>query len=201
MSKIKNVIFDIGGVLVDFEWDKFVEKTLTNSDEKTIFEVNEAIWNDGRWDKLDRGDDPKIVIEDMINHANEHEKEIRYIFENIGGCVAYRSTTIPWLKDLKNRGVKIFYLSNYSHFIMDANPKVLDFLPLMDGGVFSCDVHLLKPEREIYACIAEKYKLIPDECVFIDDLPQNIRGAENFGFKGIVFKTLEQVKHDLNLIL
>ena len=95
----------------------------------------------------------------------------------------------------------MLYLSNYSRYVMNLNPDVLDFLPLMDGGVFSCDVHLIKPDRRIYECIKEKYDLTPNECVFIDDIERNIDAAREFGFRAIQFITFEQAQKDLNDLL
>ncbi len=95
----------------------------------------------------------------------------------------------------------MLYLSNYSHYVMSKNPEVLDFLPLMDGGVFSCDVKLIKPDRKIYECITKKYNLVPSECVFIDDIERNVKAAKDFGFNAIRFLNLEQAQRDLNAIL
>ncbi len=84
---------------------------------------------------------------------------------------------------------------------MGKNPDVLDFLPLLDGGVFSCDVRMIKPDREIYEALAEKYSLKPSECVFIDDLARNVQAGIDFGFRGIQFITFDQVQTDLNNLL
>ena len=201
MSKIKNVIFDIGNVLVDFDWDGHLKRMLGFRGDEVLYEINLAVWGHNLWDRLDLGDDPKEVISAMAARAPQYEKEIRLLFANLGGCLAKKNTSISWLKDLKSRGYKVFYLSNYSHFAMEANRECLDFLPLMDGGIFSCDVHLVKPQREIYAALAEKYNLNPEECVFIDDLEINIKGAIDFGFKGIQCSSVRQAQEDLNKML
>ena len=78
---------------------------------------------------------------------------------------------------------------------------MLDFLPLLDGGIFSCDIRAIKPERKIYAALAEKYNLNPSECVFIDDVARNVEGAKNFGYHAIQFVTLQQAQEDLNKLL
>ncbi|MBQ4401784.1 MAG: HAD-IA family hydrolase, partial [Synergistaceae bacterium] len=106
-----------------------------------------------------------------------------------------------WLKSLKSRGYRLLYLSNYSRYVMNCNPDVLDFLPLMDGGIFSCDVKLIKPDRRIYEALAEKYSLKPSECVFIDDLERNVKAGRDFGFQAIQFGTLSQTQRDLEKLL
>jgi len=198
---IGTVIFDVGNVLVDFDWDGFMAREFPGADKKLISKLDEDVWGSGRWDRLDAGDDPEEVFKNIIGYDPEHEFELRKIFKNVGDTLRKREATPIWLKELKSRGYKLLYLSNYSHYVMKANPEVLDFLPLLDGGVFSCDVKLIKPDPKIYETIAEKYDLVPSECVFIDDLERNVNGAKNFGFHGIQFLNLKQAQEDLNKLL
>ena len=197
---INTVIFDVGNVLVDFDWEGFIHRMFPGREE-LISELDAAVWGNGRWDRLDAGDEPEEVFANIIAHAPEHEHELRKVFENVGDTLRKRPATPIWLKDIKSRGYRVLYLSNYSHYVMEKNPDVLDFLPLMDGGVFSCDVKLIKPDRKIYECITEKYNLVPSECVFIDDIERNVKAAKDFGFNAIRFITLEQAQRDLNAIL
>lgn len=198
---IKTIIFDIGNVLIDFDWDGFMKREFPNADEGLVAKLDEDVWGGGRWDRLDAGDDPEDVIQNIVNYDPEHEAELRKIFADVGDTLRKRPDTPSWLKELKSRGYKLLYLSNYSHYVMELAPEILDFLPLLDGGVFSCDVKITKPDRRIYEIIAEKYNLVPSECVFIDDLERNIKAAKDFGFHGIQFRTAEQAHKDLNVLL
>ncbi|MBR2207508.1 MAG: HAD family phosphatase [Synergistaceae bacterium] len=198
---INTVIFDIGNVLVDFDWDGFMSRQFPSADEKLIAKLDEDVWGSGRWDRLDAGDAPEKVFKSIVDYDPEHESELRRIFVNVGETLRKRAATPVWLKELKSRGYRLLYLSNYSHYVMNANPEVLDFLPLLEGGVFSCDVKLIKPDPKIYETLAKKYNLVPSECVFIDDLEKNIKGAKNFGFHGIQFLNLKQAQEDLNKLL
>ena len=197
---ISTVIFDIGNVLVDFDWDGFIHRMFPGREE-LITELDEAVWGGGRWDRLDAGDPPEEVFRNIIAHAPEHEQELRKVFMNVGDTLRKRPASSVWIKDIKSRGYRVLYLSNYSRYVMGLNPDVLDFLPLMDGGVFSCDVKLIKPDRKIYECITEKYSLVPSECVFIDDIERNVQAARDFGFHAIQFGYFEQAKKDLNNFL
>ncbi|MBQ3394745.1 MAG: HAD family phosphatase [Synergistaceae bacterium] len=197
---INTVIFDVGNVLVDFDWEGFIHRMFPGRDE-LIAELDEAVWGNGRWDRLDAGDEPEKVFAGIIAQAPEREQELRKVFENVGDTLRKRPATPIWIKELKSRGYRVLYLSNYSHYVMSKNPDVLDFLPLMDGGIFSCDVKLIKPDRKIYECITQKYNLIPSECVFIDDIERNVKAAKDFGFNAIRFLNLEQAQKDLNKIL
>ena len=197
---ISTIIFDIGGVLIDFDWDGFIHRMFPGREE-LIDELDEAVWGSRRWDRLDAGDDPEEVFANIIAHAPQHEAELRKVFENVGDTLKSRPATPGWLKDLKARGYRLLYLSNYSRYVMAKNPGVLDFLPLLEGGVFSCDVKLIKPDREIYQCITDKFSLNPSECVFIDDIERNVKAARDFGFKAIQFGTLRQVQSELDTLL
>ena len=198
---ITTIIFDVGNVLIDFDWDGFIHRLFPNADQKFYDRLNETVWEGGRWDRLDAGDEPEKVLASLINYSPDLEKELRLIVENIGETLKKRPATPEWLKSLKAKGYRLLYLSNYSRYVMSKNPEVLDFLPLLDGGIFSCDVKLIKPQREIYECLAKKYNLVPSECVFIDDVARNIQAGKDFGYNAIQFVTLEQVQRDLNKIL
>ncbi len=197
---INTVIFDIGGVLIDFDWEGFIHRLFPGREE-LITELDAAVWGNRRWDRLDAGDDPEEVFASIIAHAPNHEAELRKVFANVGDTLRKRPATPIWLNDVKSRGYRVLYLSNYSRYVMKCNPDVLDFLPLMDGGIFSCDVRLIKPDREIYEALAVRYNLVPSECVFIDDLERNVEAGKNFGYHGIQFVTLKQAQEDLNKLL
>ena len=198
---ITTIIFDIGNVLIDFDWDGFMAREFPGADTELINRLDEAVWGSGRWDRLDAGDEPEKVFRSIIDYAPEHEKELRKIFENVGDTLKKRTTTPAWLKEMKARGYRLLYLSNYSRYVMEKNPEVLDFLPLLEGGVFSCDVKLIKPDPKIYECLIKKYNLVPGECVFIDDLEKNVSAAKKLGFHGIQSVTFKQVQEDLNKLL
>lgn len=197
---LDTVIFDIGNVLVDFDWEGFIHRMFPGREE-LITELDAAVWGGGRWDRLDAGDPPEEVFTNIIAHAPQHAQELRKVFANVGDTLRKRAATPAWITGLKARGYRVLYLSNYSRYVMGLNPDVLDFLPLMDGGVFSCDVHLIKPDRRIYECITEKYALTPGECVFIDDIARNVEAARDFGFRAVQFMTFEQAQKDLNKLL
>ncbi|MBR1658485.1 MAG: HAD family phosphatase [Synergistaceae bacterium] len=197
---INTVIFDIGNVLVDFDWEGYIMRMFPGRNE-LIAELDAAVWGEGRWDRLDAGDDPEEVFASIVAHAPHRENELRKVFANVGETLVKRAATPSWINGLKERGYRVLYLSNYSRYVMGKNPEVLDFLPLMDGGIFSCDVKLIKPDRRIYEALAEKYNLNPSECVFIDDLERNVKAGKDFGFHGIQFVTLRQAQEDLNKLL
>ena len=196
---IKNIIFDIGRVLVGFNWQKYI---CDRYGEETGMILRKAIWGHGYWQQLDYGILPEEeVIENFIRFEPDYAEQIRDGFLNTGDCMSRLDYAIPWMKELKERGYNVYFLSNYSPFLIRIRPDVLDFIPFMDGGIFSCDVHVCKPDRAIYEMLCKKYDLKPEECVFLDDRADNIGGAIAYGMKGIVFENREQALKELEPML
>ena len=145
---IRNVILDIGRVLIGFEWMDYIHKLF---DEETGQRVTDALWKTQYWWELDRAVlSEEEILEMFYSVEPDLKDEIKEAFDRVGECMTRCDYAIPWIEDLKERGYKVYYLSNYSEHLMQANPDVLDFLPHMDGGVFSCYVQLIKPDPEIY---------------------------------------------------
>ena len=196
---IDTVIFDIGNVLMKFDYMPYIRTLL--QDEETVYRVNGAIWRSGCWSDLDRGGDLDTVYARMLAVEPEYRREVQLAFENVGRCMFRMDYAIPWILELKGRGYRVLYLSNYSHYAMQANPGVLDFLPYMDGGVFSCEVGMVKPEAGIYRALLEKYDLHPADCVFLDDFAENAAAAWNCGMKAILFQTYQQARSALESMI
>ncbi len=189
---IKNIVLDIGYVLIGFEWMEHIRKRF---DEETAKIVTNAIWKKGYWSELDRGVlSDEEVLELFYSEAPEHRQEIKEAFDNVGECLLKRDYAIPWIDELKDRGFRVYYLSNYSEHLMRVNPSVLDFLQHMDGGVFSCHVKKIKPDPEIYRRLFEKYELHPEECLFFDDREENVVAAQELGMQAVQFETYDQAK-------
>lgn len=198
-KKIKTIIFDIGNVLMTFNFMPYIKRLL--GDDKVIENVIDALWGTGYWNQLDLGMDSEEVFSRMIEARPEYEEEIRKTLANVRDCMDRKDYAIAWIRELKERGYQVLYLSNYSEFIMDARREVLDFLPYMDGGIFSCHVKVIKPDPEIFRLLCDKYGLDPGECVFIDDNKDNIKVAKAFGLNAIHFTGYEEAREELEQML
>ena len=180
---IKNVIFDIGRVLIDFDFEGFA-RGLFGAEKGE--QVTKAMWKNPDWRELDRGVlSDEEVLKRFIGKAPELEHEIRFAFAKIGDCAQLRDGAVALIDRLKAEGYGVYYLSNYFEYIMHTAPWALDFVPHTDGGVFSCREKVTKPDRKIYDILCGRYGLVPEDCVFIDDTLANVTAAENFGMKGI----------------
>ncbi len=193
---IDTVIFDIGNVLVKFDYMPFIHRLL--GDEETVTHVNDAIWYSGYWDDLDRGEDTDVMLQKMIDLEPDYEKEIRLTFDSVGECMGCYDYAIPWIRSLQKRGYRVLYLSNYSPHTMRANLGALKSVPFMDGGIFSCDVRINKPDPGIYNLLIEKYDLVPQNCIFVDDNLKNVDTAKELGFNAIQFTDYAKTSAELN---
>lgn len=196
---IRTVIFDIGRVLIGFEWDEYAKSLF---DEPVAATVTAATFGGPHWKEQDRG---VLATEDihneMVRMAPEYESEIREVLDRVGECTTRQSYAIPWIDSLKERGYQVLYLSNYSDHVISKSTHALDFLSHMDGGVFSYKELCIKPDRQIYEVLFDRYGLDPGECVFIDDSAANIEAARELGMHGILFKNYEQASKELNELL
>ena len=196
---IKTIIFDIGGVLVDFSWEDLIRKH--GFDEEMVQRIGDASVRTDAWDEFDRGVlSTKEIIDGFVKNDPEIEDDIRQAFSDLTGLLTKRDRTIPWIKELKSKGYKVLVLSNFSKQALDANPFMQEFLDETDGGILSYRDKVIKPDRAIYELITNRYDLVPGECVFIDDTERNIIAAREFGMNGIVFKTYEQVENELQAL-
>lgn len=178
-----NIVFDIGGVLTDFDWDGFVRAMY---DEETAQVLTKVMWKNPDWaefDKALRSDEEILRL--FIQKAPAYEMQIRHTFARLGDCQKKKESSIPLIEKLKQKGFRVFYLSNYFEYLMHVAPDALNFLPLMDGGVFSCYEHVIKPDERIFRILCERYDLKPEDCIFIDDSAKNVAGAERSGLKAI----------------
>lgn len=183
---IKNIIFDVGKVLVEWEPEAAMRKL--GMDEAKLQAVAAATVYTPEWDESDRGIlEPEELLDGFVRRAPEYEKEIRLFWENIGLAIYQYDYVKGWMRTLKEQGCHLYILSNYGKWTYERTQEALSFLENVDGALFSFQVKQIKPEPEIYQTLLKKFNLIPEECVFIDDRTENIKGAKAQGIHGIVF--------------
>lgn len=191
----KNIIFDIGNVLLKFNPMKYLEE---KGLEERAEHIYKEIFLSKEWLSLDRGTvTEKEAIEIYISRNKDYEDDIRLVFDGWYNILTPIEETVEILKSLKTNGYKLYYLSNFHHLAFEHILEKYDFFKLFDGGVVSYEEKLLKPEKEIYEVLIERYNLNPKESIFVDDTKVNIEMAENLNIKGIVFKDSSKFKECL----
>ena len=197
---IKNIIFDVGKVLVEYDPDGMMKKL--GFDEETLQTVNQAVFQNELWNESDRGVlSPEELLEAFIANNPAYEKEIRQVIDAVGDTISLMPYAVEWVKGLKERGYHLYILSNYAEYTYEKTSHKMEFLPYMDGVVFSYRCRLIKPEKEIYEYICKTYELKPEESVFLDDRKDNVEAARNMGMHGIVFENYAQGSETLEQLL
>lgn len=197
---ITTIIFDIGSVLVSWHYKAFLRRLF--EDEKTCKVVAKCIFENPNYIDFDAGRyTKKQFLENCISFAPNYRKEITYAFSRIGECVKQYSFAHSWIEEYKKRGYRVLFLSNYSDYVRGANLKALDFVSKFDGGIWSCDVKMIKPDINIYLKMINDFNLIPEQCLFIDDKISNLRPADKLGIKCVHYNSYTQAKKDVENIL
>lgn len=193
---IRNIIFDIGNVLTDFRWKEFLEDK--GFDEAMVKRIAKASVQSTVWNEIDRGVwSMEELMQAFIRQDPEIEEELRRAYDDITGMVTKRAYAIPWIQELREKGYRVYYLSNFSEKAYEDCADALDFLPYTDGGILSYREKLVKPDPEIYRRLLSRYSLEAQESVFLDDTAMNVEAAERLGIHGICFRTKEQAEEEL----
>lgn len=192
---IKNVIFDIGNVLLSFDPKEYVRSKVI---EEKVEEIYESIFQSEEWPMLDRGTITEEAAKaNIINRKIENEEFINLVFQDWYDILSPIESSVEILKKLKEKGYKVFYLSNFHLAAFKYVTKKHYFFELFDGGVVSYKEKLLKPEKEIYEKTLGRYGLEPNETIFIDDTKENVIEAMKQGINGIILENPKDLKIEL----
>lgn len=194
---IKNIIFDIGNVLIQFKPQEFLKEKYV--DEKKCDELFKLIFKSEEWLMLDKGTiTEEEAVERFSQRKPEYKNECAEIMRDWHDMHIPMKDTVELLKDLKNKGYEIFLLSNYHRKAFEVISDRFDFLGLANGKIISSHVQLLKPDKEIYEALLKNYNLKAEESVFIDDTLVNIEKANELGIHGIWFKNVKSLREELS---
>ena len=183
---IKNIIFDIGNVILNFKLSEVLPYFAKDEKEeefiiKNIIESPEWLGNA----LIDTGyiskENAISIVEDRTNHIND--ELIEKFWNNYNKYSKINEEVVKLIKKLKNSGYKIYLLSNINEHTYDSI-KENELFNIIDGYIFSYIEHKVKPYKSIYLSLLDKYKLIPSECLFIDDKEENVKTANTLGILG-----------------
>ena len=184
----KNIVFDFGGVMVDFDPKEYLVDRFCNADVEE--QVSALTFDSEEWKLLDAGLITRFEANQrMLTHAKEHDCvfEVQGVLDDWMHILRPRRKMQELVQKLKAHGYCVYYLSNIPEDVLDLLMN-RDMKGLFDGGVASCEVHINKPDPRIYKALLEKYHLKAQESVFIDDRLDNVQAAFRLGFAGIQMK-------------
>ena len=193
---MKNIVFDFGGVLVDWNPHHLYDKYFGSREKAEWFLNNICLYS---WNLQMDGGKPfaEGVAELQAKHPEWSEAiaiyHTRWI-EMMNGEIEGMASVI---RRLKAAGYGVYGLTNWS---AETFPMIRDTYPVFqefDGIVVSGEEHLLKPDAAIYKCLLERYALQAEESLFVDDNADNVVGARNVGMKAIQFTSAEELEREL----
>lgn len=181
MSKIKNIVFDLGGVVFARDPRKFEPEFIKFFSYIMLPEMPHF------WEEYDRG---VSTYEQVLSDLAEYNSCDRELAEkNLKRSILTQEeipATKALIKDLKSAQYTLYVLSNMSLEFIEFLRK-RDVYKYFDGEVVSCEEHIIKPDAEIYRCLTSRYGLDVAETLFIDDRQQNVDAARNEGWHGFKF--------------
>lgn len=198
---IKNVIFDIGNVLVYFAWKEAMYKLGFSN--QCVDALDKGFINNEIWDELDRGVmNEAEVINLACTHNPQYAEEIKIFWNNVIMSIEPYDYSKPWIISLKEKGLNVYLLTNYpDSFFQKSVEAAFPFYPYVDGEVVSSRVKHRKPDKEIYQILFDKYDINPSESVFFDDRMINVEAAKALGVNAFLFEGYEQAQSILNNLI
>ncbi|MFR2534211.1 MAG: HAD-IA family hydrolase [Clostridia bacterium] len=198
---IKNIVFDVGNVLVDFKPKEYIAKfSFSKEVQEQLYEI---VFKSPEWLECDRGIYSTIAeYRDILIQQNPNLKEPleQVLHTDWVKMHIEKQDTIAWLKEMKNRGYHIYLFSNCAQETFEYM-KTLSFYPYIEGGAYSFEKHWCKPEEELYQYLFKKYLIKPEESIFLDDNVDNIKQAKICKMHGIVFENIDKAKQSVEAII
>ncbi len=197
---IKNLIFDFGKVLVDYDFFHTIRRYFAS--DADLQEFAELFTSPEFLDRCDLEEEPFAeIILDSRRKYPKFDYQLQKFYEEypqfvLGEIPGMRSL----LTRLRQEGFRLYGLTNWCsmvHRVMED----WDILTMLDGRVISSEEKLIKPDAAIFLRLCEKYGLKPEECLFTDDKAINVEGAKKVGMQGIVFENAVQYERELRVIL
>jgi len=193
---IRNIIFDLGNVLLNFKPEKFLLRY--TKDENYIQNFIFKVIRNKIWFNLDRG---TISLEDAKEEfLKKYPEDMSFIitfFDHWMEMLTPIEENVKILHDLKSNGYNTYILSNYIEEAFEIVHKKYQFFSLFDGRIISGQEKYIKPEIEIYQKLINKYNLIPEQCVFIDDIRSFLSRARKLNMKTIWFSPDTDLRTEL----
>lgn len=200
MKKIKNIVFDFGGVLLDWN-PRYLYRTVFEDEKEMEHFLANICTNE--WNvEQDRGRPFSEAVELLQARHPEYQEAIQLYSDQWEMMLKSElPESVELLRELKEQGYHIWGLTNWSAETIPVAYRKYDFFKLFDGIVVSGEEKLIKPDKRLYQVLLDRYMLDAEESVFIDDSQPNVQAARELGFKGIHFDNITNVRKQLSALL
>lgn len=193
--EIKNVVFDLGGVVVDWNPERLMQEYPGDP------EMPVALFKNGFfrqcWPEYDRGMVDQVqIVRQMSAFAERHYAECWDFVEFVKHSLRDIPETVQLIRELAERGYRLFCLSNMSSEFYDYL-REREVFRYFEGQIISAREKIIKPEEAIYRLLLERYDLQPEETLFIDDLEKNVEAAHCLGIQTVHFADKAKGMHEI----
>ena len=199
LAYIKNYVFDIGRVLLEYEPLKYLNSLYDEGKARILFE---NIFLSKEWVDLDLGiisKDEAIIL--MSSKVKDMDEEISFVLDSWYKSMIPIESTVKIKEKIKEEGKRIYILSNMNEVVFENLREMNGFLKDVDGFVVSGYENIVKPDEKIYNILTRRYNLNPYESLFIDDTKENVDAAIKLGYKAVVYNGEDKLKKDIKKYL
>ena len=197
---MRNMIFDLGGVVFDWNPDAILESFYEDSDARAT--IKRELFQHPDWLLMDRGVYSEAdVIARLVERTGRQSSELRDLFAAVRSSLRPKRDTVALIERLARRQVPLYCLSNMPASTFAHLKDSHAFWPLFRGIVVSGEIQMMKPEPEIFEYLLRRYQLTPGDTVFIDDLQPNVQAAQALGIQAVWFRDARQCETELEGLL
>lgn len=193
---IKNVVLDLGNVMVSFYPDLYISQFVYRKGEIDYF--NKICFNSDEWKQGDTGGASRVdIINAICQKYPEDADKIHQIMDNCDEMLRASEKNTSLLKKLHNAGIGVYFLSNTNPEAFDYMTSNHEFFKYMSGGIASYQDGLIKPCEDIFRLFLSRYEKRAEECIFVDDTPVNTEAAAAVGFNTVILKNIDDLSSEL----
>jgi putative hydrolase of the HAD superfamily len=199
-AAVRNVIFDLGGVVLDWNPDHIVSRFESAAEMRAS--LKDALFGHADWRLFDRGtlSEPDL-IQRLESRLGKSRQAVTAILDAVRDSLVEKPETVKLLRALQEQGTPLYCLSNMPTSVYAHLRKRHSFWDAFSGIVISGEVQMMKPEPDVFMHLLAAFKLRPQECVFIDDVLANIESAKQVGLHTVWFKDAAQCRRELEQLL
>jgi putative hydrolase of the HAD superfamily len=199
-AAVRNVIFDLGGVVLEWNPDAILSDYYADADARAT--LKSSLFQHPDWLSLDQGILTEAdVLPSLEQRTGRPIAELRGLFEAVRQSLKPKADTVALIRSLAQRGIPLYCLSNMPATTFEYLRERHDFWDLFQGIVISGEIKMVKPERRIFDYLLRRFDLSPAETAFVDDHRPNIDAARELGLHTVLFQDAAQCDVELEHLL
>jgi putative hydrolase of the HAD superfamily len=196
---IRNVVFDLGGVLLEWKPDQILARLYRDRDVQAL--VKREVFQHPDWLALDKGTlDEEKAISQFQQRTGRPHFEMKKLMDTVRETLIPIQPTFTLLEELSKEGMNLYCVSNMQNNVFAYLQKRYDFWGKFKGLVISAHVRMIKPDAEIFNYLFSRYGLAPAESLFIDDHPPNVESARRLQMQAILFQGVDECRRQLQQV-